>query len=184
LDLTIFLSTPFLFEFILQTIFKDFNTLSAFIESRCLQFLDRNSSAPLCFLLFCLKLLLTLTSLARFHVAFKLSLNLDVVDLHVLVPVIFLSLQPHVLPSLPPEEAPSLLNGLETTMLVDLFDSLGLLLLSLTTHRFSIRTFNRSTATKSEDVDLLILLILMVETMDLLMALLWLALQLSPFPRR
>jgi len=68
-------------------------------------------------------------------------------------------------------------------MLVDLFDSLGLLLLSLTLLRFSIRTFNRSTATKSEDVALLIHLIPTAETTDLLMALLWLVLPLSWFPR-
>lgn len=80
------------------------------------------------------------------------------------------------------EELRSQFNGLETTMLVDLFDLLGPLLLNPTRWPYLTRTFNKSTVMKSVDVVRLIPLTLTEEILDLLMEALTLARRLSKFP--
>lgn len=62
-------------------------------------------------------------------------------------------------------------NGQETTILVDLSDSLGLLGLSLTPIALLTVGFKRLSATKQEDANLMMQTIQTVVTLDLLMAL-------------
>jgi len=73
-------------------------------------------------------------------------------------------------------EIPSPFNGLEIITPEDSFDSLGHLPLNQTVIPLSTAMFNGLLAMKLEDVDLATLLTLMVEILDLVMALLELAL--------
>jgi hypothetical protein len=67
------------------------------------------------------------------------------------------------------EDRPCPLSGPETTMLVALFDWLGLLSTNLTATLHLTTVYKKLFVTKLVDVDLMMLQILMEETVDLLM---------------